>query len=349
MTTITSRPFGTTREGGAATLYTLENSAGTRAQISNYGGTLVSLWVKNRLGQLVDVVLGYERLDQYEAADKYLGALVGRCANRIRRGRFALNGREYQLYRNDGENHLHGGKVGFDKRLWDAREENGALLLRYVSPDGEEGYPGTLRVEAAYSLTDQNELVLEYRATSDADTVCNLTNHSYFNLAGQGSGDVLGQYVQIFAECFTPADREALPLGTIASVAGTPLDFRRPVRMGERIGEDFAPLREAGGYDQNFLIDGVSGVLRPMAFAYDENSGITLAAETDLPAMQFYSGNYLDGVIPGKAGGSNGCRCGFCLESQFVPDALSHPDFAQPVLRAGGEYRSRTLYRFGVL
>lgn len=344
MAGITQRRFGVTGSGQEITEYTLENARGTTLRAINYGGTVTSLVVADRSGNPVDIVLGYDTLEAYEAQEKYLGALIGRHANRIQAARFSLNGREYPLAANDGKNHLHGGNVGFDKRIWDASVEDGALVLRYVSPDGEEGYPGTLRVQVRYTLDDADRFTLEYDADTDADTVCNLTNHSYFNLAGHASGKVLEQEIRLFAEKYTPADAESLPDGSVASVAGTPLDLREPIQIGAHIDEEFEQLRFAGGYDHNFVIDGYDGTLRPAAEAYDPGTGIVLRMETTLPGVQFYSGNYLGGIAPGKGGAPYGPRWGFCLESQYFPNALEHPNFLQPVLRAGEHYHAVTRY-----
>ena len=348
MTTITKEPFGVTRSGEPVERYILDNGA-VRAAILTYGGIIQSLFVPDKEGNPVDVVLGYDTLAEYEAGDKYLGALIGRHANRIGGARFTLNGKEYVLFDNDKGNHLHGGKEGFDRKVWTAEECGGALKLTYTSPDGEEGYPGTLTVAVTYSLSDDNTLTLDYTAKSDADTVCNLTNHSYFNLAGQASGDVLGQYIQVCSSSYTLTDEKSIPTGAIAPVEGTPMDLRRPTRIGAQIDSDFEQLAWAGGYDNNWVIDGEAGALRQMAYAYDEGTGITLTGFTTLPGMQFYAGNYLDGVLHGKGSATNGRRCGFCLESQYFPNALHCPNFMQPILRAEDTFHAVTAYRFGTL
>ncbi len=348
MTTILKEPFGVTASGQAVERYVLDNGS-AKAGILTYGGTVQFLMVPDRNGKLIDVVLGYDTLADYEKGDKYLGALIGRHGNRIGGAKFTLNGKEYELFANDKGNHLHGGKCGFDKKVWTAKACGSSLELTYVSPDGEEGYPGNLTVTVTYTLTDNNILVLDYKAKSDADTVCNLTNHSYFNLAGQDSGDVLNQKIQVFGSYYTMTDEKSIPTGVIAAVDGTPMDLRELTRIGDHIDDSFEQLSWAGGYDNNWMIDGQPGTLRKMAYAVDEGTGITLTGFTTLPAMQFYAGNYLDGVIPGKGKSTNGRRWGFCLESQYCPNALHCPNFLQPILKAGEEFHAVTAYQFETL
>lgn len=348
MTTIIKEPFGVAASGEPVERYILDNGS-AKAAILTYGGILQSLFVPDKDGKQVDVVLGYDTLAEYEKGDKYLGALIGRHANRIGGAVFTLNGKEYKLFDNDKGNHLHGGKCGFDKKIWTAEICGESLRLTYTSIDGEEGYPGTLVVTVTYSLTADNTLVLDYKAKSDADTVCNLTNHSYFNLAGQDSGDVLDQKIQVFGSYYTLTDEKSIPTGVIAAVDGTPMDLRTLTRIGDHIDDSFEQLAWAGGYDNNWVIDGQPGILRKMAYACDQNTGITLTASTTLPGMQFYAGNYLDGVLPGKGKSTNGRRCGFCLESQYFPNALHCPNFAQPILKAQEEFHAVTTYQFGNL
>ncbi len=349
MLQIQQSSFGTTASGQPVTLFTLDNGM-VSAGIINYGGILVFLKAPDKNGTPVDVVLGYETLADYEQGDKYLGALVGRYANRIGEAKFQLGGKTYSLCPNDGgRHHLHGGKVGFDRKIWDARTENNALVLSYESPDGEEGYPGTLNVTVTYSLSQDNTLTLDYRAVSDRDTICNLTNHTYFNLAGQDSGTILDQWIQLCADTYTPASRHSIPDGTIAPVDGTPMDLRQPTRIGEHIDDPMEQLTWAGGYDHNFIVNGEPGVLRKMAYAFDKGTGITLTGSTTLPGVQFYCGNYLDGIISGKGTSTNGRRCGFCLESQFYPNSINCPNFPQPILRAGEQYHQVTSYQLGLL
>lgn len=345
MTAITKQPWGRTAKGTPVQLYTLQNAAGMRVGVTNYGGTIVFLEVPDRRGRPTDVVLGYDSLSDYERGDKYIGATIGRYANRIGGARFCIDGREYTLTANEGENHLHGGRRGFDRKVWRAETVGEALLLSCESRDGEEGYPGNLSVSAAFSLTEDNALSLEYRARSDADTLCSLTNHSYFNLNGAAGGDILEHRMRIFADFYTPAGPDSLPDGRLCPVSSTPFDFREPVRIGERIDRPHPELRAAGGYDQNWAVRGWDGSLRPAAAASSGQSGISLEVLTTLPGVQFYTGNYLDGVLPGK-GGSNGRRCGFCLETQFFPNSPAHPNFPSPILRRGEEYRHTTLFRF---
>lgn len=341
------QPFGVTKGGERAELLTLENEK-LSCQITTYGGALVSLRVPNRTGQSVDVVLGFDTLAEYEAQDKYMGALMGRCANRIANGRFSLAGKVYALAVNNGPNHLHGGLVGFDRRCWTVEEYvRDRVVLSLVSPDGEEGYPGTLRVVVTYAL-EGGTLSIHYRAETDQDTLCNLTNHSYFNLGGQGSGPVLDQEMKLYAQRFTPADANAIPTGEIASVSGTPMDFSDPTPIGAGIEARFQQLQWGMGYDHNYVIDGPGGVLRPAAEAYCPATGIALFMETTMPGLQFYTANYVHEGLQGKAGAVYGPRHAFCLESQFFPDAIHHPNFVAPILCPGGVYDHLTQFTFSV-
>lgn len=340
-------PFGVMPDGTAVEEITL-----TRGEMScgilTYGGAVRSLKVPDREGKMVDVVLGFDRLEDYIAQDKYIGALVGRCANRIAAGRFTLNGQTYPLYINNGPNHLHGGKIGFDRQVWKVEQvEESRLVLSLFSPDGQEGYPGDLNVQVTYALEDQG-LSIEYWARSTQDTVCNLTNHSYFNLSGHGSGTVLNHELQLFAQYYTPADSTSIPLGEIAPVEGTPMDLRQPVRVGEHIDDPFQQLEYAKGYDHNWVVDGQPGTLRPAAVLYASDTGIRMEVETTQPGIQFYAGNYLDGCPAGKDGAPYGDRCALALETQYFPDGINHPNFPSPVLKAGEEYHQKTIYRFGV-
>ena len=348
MSLIRKQTFGTTKEGRQVELYTLTNKNNMQVTISTYGGTILSIKVPNREGKFIDVVLGYDRLENYEVQDKYIGALIGRHGNRIKKGQFSLNGKTYQLACNDGNNHLHGGKIGFDKKIWSARENDQSLTLTYISPNGEEGYPGTLSVEVRYSLADNNTLSIDYKANADEDTVCNLTNHTYFNLAGYDSGTILNQKIQIFANYYTDADKESLPTGKICSVEGTPLDLRQPTTIGTHIDDAFEQLQFAGGYDHNWIIENYDGTLRKAAFALADSSGITLTASTTLPGLQFYSGNYLDGAPEGKNHSHINKRCGFCLETQYFPNALEHPNFEQPIIKKGETWHALTTYQFDI-
>lgn len=344
-------PFGLTRDG-TATLFTLTNARGLRAQITNYGGILTALHVPDRDGQTADVVLGYDTLDEYLSSASYFGALVGRYANRIKNGRFALDGRQIQLAINQNANHLHGGKRGFDKRLWNAKPVESAdaigVQLDLLSFDGEEGFPGDLQTRVTYWLTRNDELRLEYHATCDAPTILCLTNHSYFNLAGAGRGDILGHELTLDADSFTPVDEAKIPTGEVRAVGGTPFDFRDAQRIGAHIAQDQndEQLRIGNGYDHNFVLRGTKGELKRVARVVAPDGARQMEVWTTEPGVQFYSGNAL-GNIAGKAGQSYGFRGGLCLETQHFPDSPNHPDFPSVVLRRGETYRQTTVYRFG--
>lgn len=339
------KPFGIAPNGKPVSLIKLENGS-LACEIITYGATLRSLLVPDRNGKPVDVVLGYDTLEEYIAHDGYLGATVGRYANRIAKGQFRLSGNIYTLAANDGNNHLHGGRQGFSHRVWSVEEAHAdSVALRLFSPDGEEGYPGDLDCMVRFAL-ENNALIIRYRATSRRDTLCNLTNHSYFNLAGHDSGCALEQTVQIFAEHYTPTDGESIPLGTVEPVANTPMDFRSPTPIGARIGEDFPQLLQAGGYDHNYVISGNMGTLHPAARAYAPATGIAMQVETTLPGMQFYSANYLEEGRPGKGGCAYGPRHGYCMETQFFPNSPNCTPFPSPVLKAGEEYDHCTVFRF---
>lgn len=340
-------PFGTAPGGEPVFLVELRNDT-ISSEIITYGAAIRSLVVPDGQGNPVDVVLGYDTLEEYVRQDGYLGATVGRFANRIAKGRFALNGQTYTLATNNGENHLHGGIRGFSHRVWsiDSSDEH-SVTLSLSSPHGEEGYPGHLECKVRFALEGKG-LVIDYHAVSDRDTLCNLTNHTYFNLAGQGSGPVLDQTMQLMACYFTPSNGQSIPLGTVEPVADTPMDFRTPTSIGLRIREDFDQLLYARGYDHNYVVDGAAGTLRPMAVAYAPATGITLQAETTLPGVHFYTANYLPQGRKGKGGCLYGPRHGFCLETQFFPDSPNQPGFPSAVLKAGEEYRHRTCFRFSV-
>jgi len=344
------QPFGKTADGQAVDLYTLTNPNGLEAAITNYGGIVVRLKTPDRNGQLADVVLGFDTLDDYLKGHPYFGAIIGRYGNRIAKGRFQLNGVEYKLAVNNGENHLHGGLKGFDKVVWNARDvstaEAPALELTYTSKDGEEGYPGTLHVTVVYTLTPANELKIDYAATTDKDTIVNLTNHSYFNLAGQGEGDILGHELMINASRFTPVDAGLIPTGELRSVEGTPFDFRKPVAIGARINQDDQQLKYGNGYDHNFVLDRTGDGLVLAARVTEPKSGRVMEVYTTEPGIQFYSGNFLDGSNKGKGGKIYQRRYGFCLETQHFPDSPNKPNFPSTVLRPGAKYQSTTVYRF---
>jgi aldose 1-epimerase len=342
--------FGKTEEGQQVDLYTLTNKNGVEVAITNYGGTVVSWKVPDRNGQVADVVLGYDNVKDYEAGKAYFGATVGRYANRIAHGKFTLNGATYTLAKNDGENHLHGGIKGFSKRVWTAKDVSGsngqALELSYLSKDGEEGYPGNLSVTVVFTLTEKNELKIDYSATTDKDTVLNLTNHSYFNLAGQGSGDILSHQLTLNADRFTPVDATLIPTGELRKVKGTPFDFTQPTAIGARINQDDEQLKLGKGYDHNWVLNKPKiGVLTLAAELYEPKSGRLLEVRTTQPGVQFYTGNFLDGTAHGKEGKVYNYRTGMCLETQHFPDSPNHPDFPSTVLKPGQRFHSTTIYK----
>lgn len=342
--------FGKLADGAEVQVFTLTNSHGMEARIINYGGIVLSLKVPDRAGVLGDVVLGYDHLEGYVRSSPYFGCLVGRYGNRIAKGRFILNGKTYTLATNNGPNSLHGGLRGFDKVVWAASAKmtaNGpALGLNYVSPDGDEGYPGKLSVTAVYTLTEDDGLELEFTATSDKDTVVNLTHHSYFNLACRG--DVLGHGVTINSDSFTPVDETLIPTGEIRSVEGTPLDFRKPVAIGARISSEYEQMKFGNGYDHNWVLKKAAGEYGLAARVVEPVSGRVMEVMTTEPATQFYTGNFLDGTITGKGGWAYQQRNGFCFEPQHYPDSPNKPEFPSTVLRAGKTFTSTMMYRFSV-
>ena len=345
---ISCKPFGTTTEGTPIEIYTLRNSRGAEARISTYGGLVISLKVPDRNGKLGDVTLGYDKLADYLKATPYFGALVGRYGNRIARGKFSLNGQTYTLATNNYPNALHGGVKGFDKVVWAASvlpSPNGpGIKLQYVSKDGEEGYPGNLSVTAVYTLTEDNALKLEFTATTDKDTVVNLTHHSYFNLAGKG--DILGHEVTIPAGKFTPVDSTLIPTGELRPVEGTPFDFRKATTIGARIGQADEQLKFGGGYDHNWVVDKPLGQYGLMARVYEPTSGRVMEVFSDEPGLQFYSGNFLDGSNKGKHGWVYQYRNGFCMEPQHYPDSPNQKDFPSVVLKPGQTFHNIIVYRF---
>jgi len=346
---MSKRPFGKTAAGETVDLYTLANSSGVEVSIATYGGTVTSLKTPDRAGRIADIVLGFNNLDDYLKSTFYFGALIGRYANRIAKGRFDLNGVEYALARNNGANALHGGLKGFDKAVWGARELPGgdaALELTYVSQDGEEGYPGKLTVTVVYTLNRANELRIGYSAETSKDTVVNLTNHSYFNLAGEGSASILDHVLRLNADRFTPVDAGLIPTGELRPVEGTPFDFRSPMAIGARIGQAEEQLERGCGYDHDFVVNGQMGTLRDAARAVDPKSGRVLEVLTTEPGVQLYTANFLDGTAIGKSGKPYQRRSAFCLETQRFPDSPNHPDFPTSVLRAGQKFASTTVFRF---
>jgi len=344
---MTKQSFGKTPAGEEVALYTLTNSKGITATITTYGGIVVSLQVPDQAGKLADVVLGFDTLDGYLKGHPYFGAIIGRYGNRIAKGRFTLDGVTHKLAQNNGENHLHGGLKGFDKVVWAAREASErSLELSYLSKDGEEGYPGNLSVTVTYTLTEDNELRIDYAATTDKPTVVNLTNHSYFNLAGQGEGDILRHQVTINAERFTPVDAGLIPTGELRSVDGTPFDFRVPRAIGQGIDAADEQIKLGKGYDHNFVLRWAAGTLRLAARVFEPGSGRIMEVLTTEPGLQFYTGNFLDGTITGKGGKVYHHRYGFCLETQHYPDSPNQPAFPSVVLRPGQRYQTTTVYKF---
>ncbi len=344
----TFESFGRTQDGTPVSLYTLRNRNGMEARIMNYGGIVVSLKVPDRNGTLGDVVLGYDNLADYLKSSPYFGAMVGRYGNRIAKGKFTLDGVEYSLAVNNGPNALHGGIRGFDKVVWQASESTSAegpsLELTYLSKDGEEGYPGDLKVKAVYTLTQDNSLRLEYTATTDKDTVLNLTQHSYFNLAGKGNN--LDHVVWIDADKFTPVDSTLIPTGELRPVEGTPFDFRKPTAIGARIGQDDQQLKFGNGYDHNYVLNKPMGKLAVVARVTEPTSGRVFELSTTEPGLQFYTGNFLDGSLTGKGGWKYEFRSAFCMEPQHFPDSPNHPEFPSAELRPGETYHHTIVYHF---
>jgi len=348
---VTKETFGKTSAGETVDLYTLRNVNGMETKITNYGGIVVSLTAPDRNGKFADVVLGFNDLENYLTKnDPYMGAIIGRYGNRIAKGRFKLNGVEYKLAVNNGENHLHGGIKGFDKVIWTGRElktkAGPTVVLTYLSKDGEEGYPGNLRVRVVYTLTNRNELKIDYSATSDKDTVTNLTHHSYFNLAGEGNGDILNHQVIINANRFVPTDAGSIPTGELKIVAGTPFDFLNATAIGARINQDDQQLKFGNGYDHTWVINGRAGTLRRAAIVFEQTTGRGMQVFTTEPGVQFYTGNFLNGTLTGKSGKPYPRRSGFCLETQHYPDSPNQPSFPTTTLRRGRTYTSTTIYRF---
>jgi aldose 1-epimerase len=348
MMEIRKQSFGQTTQGQAADLYTLTNDNGIRTQLTNYGGTIVTLHTPDRTGALGDIVLGFDTLAEYQARSPFFGCIAGRYANRIAKGQFTLDGVTYALATNNGPNHLHGGLRGFDKVVWQAETAQSAdqvvLLLHYLSMDGEENYPGNLELTVSYTLTNRNELRIDYRATTDKPTILNLTNHTYFNLAGQGK--ILDHLMLIDADRFTPVTTALIPTGDLPSVAGTPFDFRTPTAIGARIAQEHEQLRFGGGYDHNWVLNRHEQGLRPVITVTEAASGRRLDVATSQPGVQFYTGNMMPDALPGKGGQVYTKRSGFCLETQHFPDSPNQPHFPTTVLRPGEEYHETTVFGF---
>lgn len=346
---ISQRPFGVTGDGQPVTLYTLASASGVTVSVMNYGGIIQSIRTPDRAGQMGEITLGFDSLNEYLAPHPFFGALVGRFANRIGNARFNLDGVEIELARNNGANHLHGGVSGFDKKVWQAtpfaQGDSCGVRLAYTSWDGEENYPGTLAVQVIYTLTGES-LRIDYRAVTDKPTILNLTNHAYFNLAGQG--DILGHRMQIHADFFTPIDDTLITTGEIRRVGGSPLDLRQPALIGAAIDADDEQIRVGGGYDHNFVVRGTPGGLRPAARVTEPTTGRVLEVETTQPGVQFYSGNMMPATMPGRASQNYPRRGGFCLETQHFPDSPNKSQFPSPILRPGERYQQTTVFRFGV-
>lgn len=345
--TVQRQDFGQTADGTPVDLYTLANDAGMKVSIMTYGGIVTQIHVPDRTGKMADVTLGFDSLDGYLKGHPYFGALIGRYGNRIAKGKFQLNGVEYKLATNNNNlNHLHGGVKGFDKAVWKARPVDVRTLeLTHTSPDGDEGYPGRLQVQVVYSLAEKaNELTINYTATTDKDTVLNLTNHAYFNLAG--GGDNLGHVVTLNADRFTPVDAGLIPTGELKSVQGTPFDFTTPHAIGERIDQDDPQLKAGKGYDHNFVLKSPAGALALAARVEEPTSGRVLEVHTTEPGVQFYTGNFLDGSLTGKGGVKILRRAGLCLETQHFPDSPNQPNFPSTVLKPGQTHRSTTVWKF---
>ena len=347
---ITKVSFGKTADGASVDIYTLTNRGGMEARITNYGAIVVSLTAPDRDHKFADVVLGFNDLESYLKGHPYFGAIVGRYGNRIAKGRFTLNGVEYKLAVNNGENHLHGGIKGFDKVVWTAKsmrtKVGPAVSLTYLSKDGEEGYPGNLTVKVVYTLTNNNELRIDYTESTDKDTVANVTHHSYFNLAGEGNGDILNHQVTLKANRFIPTDAGSIPTGELRNVQGTPFSFLKPTAIGERINQADQQLEFGKGYDHTWVVNGRAGTLRQAASVYESTTGRVMDVWTTEPGVQFYTGNFLDGTLTGKSSKLYPHRSGFCLETQHYPDSPNQRKFPTTTLRKGSVYRSTTIYRF---
>jgi aldose 1-epimerase len=336
--------FGQIAGGRSASLYTLSNSSGMTVKVTDYGTIITELWVPDRAGKPGDVVLGFDKLDGYLVRHPYFGCTVGRFANRIAKGRFTLGGKEYKLAQNDGQNHLHGGLNGFDKALWRAESESGASIkFTYISPDGEEGYPGALDVAVTMTITEANELIIAYSATTNQPTPVNLTNHSYFNLAGGGT--VLDHELELLADAYTVNDATSIPTGEIRPVAGTLLDFTRPTRIGAHL---FELTNQPVGYDNNFVIRNGGRSLTTAARVYEPTTGRVMEVQTTQPGVQLYTANYLDGSLTGKRGVVYNQHSAFCLETQHYPDSVNQPGFPSTILQPGQQYRQTALYKFSV-
>lgn len=342
--------FGKTADGKAIDIYTFQNKNGMKAKITNFGATVTELWVPDKNGKSIDVVLGYKDLAGYENDNCYFGVTVGRYANRIGKAKFSLNGTEYKLKPNDGPNMLHGGKIGFNKAIWQVEPQSkkgtSTITLSYLSKDGENDFPGNLKVKVTFTLTNSNELKIDYLATTDKTTVINLTNHSYFNLAGPGTGDILDHVVMINANTFTPVDSTLITTGEMRKVAGTPFDFLKPTRIGERIDNNYDQLKLGRGYDHNWVLNKNGKRLSLAAKVIEPKSGRIMEVLTTEPGVQLYTGNFLDGSVTGKDAKVYKHRYGFCLETQHYPDSPNKPEFPTVKLEKGQKYKTTTIYKF---
>lgn len=342
--------FGLTKEGKEASLYTVVNKNGAKAVFTDFGAILVSLFVPDKNGNMDDVVLGYDELEKYFTNSPNFGSTIGRHANRIGGAKFTLNGKTYELDKNDGNNNLHGGFNGYHKRLWSgnvAEECDGTVIeFTYESADKDQGFPGNLKVKVSYKLNDNNELIISYNAVCDEDTVLNLTNHTYFNLAGHNKGSILNHKAYIDADEFTYADKESIPDGTILKVEGTPMDFRKEKTIGDDIDSDYNQTVWGKGFDHNWVLKTKKGIVSKVASLREENSGRLMEVYTDLPGVQFYTGNFLTGDEIGKGGAVYGHRSGLCFETQYYPNAINVPSFPQPVIKAGEAFNTVTKYAF---
>lgn len=345
------KSFGTTRNGCDTHLYTYTDEQGMRFSVTDYGASLVSLIVPDKSGNMLDIVLGYDAILGYERQFQCLGSVIGRCCNRIERGKFCIDDVKYKVSRNFGPHHIHGGFEGFHRRIWTFKEIDNGMEFSYVSEDGEEGYPGRLDISVRYMIEDGNVLVLEYDGMSDKDTVCNITNHTYFNLNGYNSGNVYNHYMKINADEFTEANKYAFPNGKIVSVDGTPMDFREFKRIGEDIGSKYKQIKWNQGFDNNYIIKDYDGSDIPKfcACTFSEQTGIKMTTRTTMPGVQFYTGNCLTGAFIGKNGYEMHNHDGFCLETQYYPNAMAHDNFIKPILRAGERYHHITRYEFSTL
>jgi len=350
-TSTTAAPFGKLKDGTEVNLYTLTNSKGAKASFTNYGGRLVSLLVPDKTEKLTDVVVGFKNAAAYESStEPYFGATIGRFGNRIAKGKFTLDGKEYTLFTNNGPNTLHGGKKGFQDVVWQANQtDDHTLELTYLSKDMEEGFPGNLKLKVTYVFTNANELWMDYEATTDKKTIINLTNHAFFNLNGEGSGSILNHILQINADQFTPVDATLIPTGKIVTVANTPFDFRQPTAIGARIKQKNEQLQNGGGYDHNYVLNTSNGgEMNKAATVIGDKSGIMMEVSTQEPGLQFYSGNFMQSQNTFKGGSKDDFRTAFCLETQHFPDAPNQPQFASTVLEPGNTYKTSSIYKFSI-